>query len=122
MARPTSRRSVRCASRVALSTNMIPLKQAEPTTKASSRSSQAWNTSASLRKSSMPSDQAVATVNNAPKRIGITRVMGPIRSLLEAHARENYTELIPIARGSEELVDEHRDSGIGIHLQPVGGN
>src|ERR1700733_9866982 len=70
----------------------------------------------------MPSDQAVATVNNTPKRIGITRVMGPIRSLLEAHARENYTELIPIARGSEELVDEHRDSGIGIHLQPVGGN
>ena len=54
---------------------MISLKAADPTTNAKSRRSQASNDGASLRNSSIPSDHAVANVNSAPNKIGITSII-----------------------------------------------
>src|ERR1700733_2023232 len=128
MASARTSKTPRRTSRVALNTNMIALRQADPATNASKRSSQAWKTSDNLRNSSMPSDHAVTTVNSAPKRTGITRIMAVVRSLsqdrsfFKPHALEDHAELDTVFGRNVDLVNQHPDGGFGIHREPVRRN
>src|ERR1700678_610985 len=111
IAKPRASKIPRRTSPVAANTNIMPLRQADPATNASRRSSHACRTSDNLRNKSMPRDQAAATVNSAPKRIGITRITAVVRSLLESHAQQDHSELDAIARCDVKLVHRHPDGG-----------
>src|SRR5580704_4582934 len=125
----------RRTSRVALKMNMIALKQADPVTKASKRSSQACKSSDKRRSSSMPSDHAVSTVKRPPKRTGITWIIAlghdglshardlvALSLLLQSHAHQDHTELDAVLRGNVDLVNEHREGAVGVHREPVRRN